>query len=285
MTTPLTDSDLDRLLGAWIDEGPTMGADMTLDRVMARIPTLRQRSRVGGWMPHGTQLLRTQAPILAGLVALVTLMGGLALAFGIITRPGPAPSPPPPASAGATVAPSASTSTEASPVPARSEALIAEIRGPVPLSTRRDWVAKSRDPSLGEVSRPGAPSTSVNGYIFTPDSMGRWFIIYLDPTHNYADAATTARDDLRVLIAWSFWNIIDPTLRGSGSFSSDDGECAITFEVFTEAEIAGTLDCVDVLGRYSVGAQGGIQDGVIERLLATFSFDPVRDVFEIGADG
>lgn len=286
MTARLNDGDLNRVLEAWFDEGPMTAADTTIDGVMARIPTVRQRNRVAGWWPPLPQLLRSQAPVLAAVIVLVTLLAGLTLAIGLITRPGPAPSPPPPPPSSETAAsPSPSGSVDATPQPATSEAIIEEIRGPVPLRTFDNWVAKSRDPSLGELRQPGSPSTGVHGYIFTPDSTGRWFTIYLDPTHDYGAAAATERDDLRVLIGWNFSNFLDPEMRGAGSFTSDGGECALTFHVFTDEEIAGTLDCFDVPGTYSSGTEGGTQDAVIERLLATFSFNPVLDVYEPDSEG
>jgi hypothetical protein len=284
MNARLNDRDLTRVLDAWFDEGPMTAADTTLDRVMGRIPTVRQRSRVGGAWTQLPWLLRTQAPMLASLAVLVTLLAGLAVTVGIITRPGPAPNPPPPPSSEASVSPRTSPSADATPALAESEAVIEEIRGPVPLRTFDNWVAKSRDLSLGQVSAPGEP-TGVHGYVFTPDSTARWFTIYLDPTHDYPVPATTERDDLRVLIGWNFSNYLDPDVRGSGSFVSDDGECVLSFEVFTEAEIAGTIDCIDVPGSYSTGTEGGAQDAVIGRLLASFSFDPVLDVYEPDSDG
>jgi hypothetical protein len=269
MTARLNDRELNRVLDAWLEEGPMAAADMTVDRVMARVPTVRQHGRVSGAWPRLLQPLRTQGPMLVSVMVLVTLVAGVALAIGMIMRPGPAPSPP------------LLPSSEATPALAESEAIIEEIRGPVPLRTFDSWVAKSRDPSLGEVRQPGSPSAGVHGYIFTPDSTGRWFTIYLDPTQDYGDGATTERDDL---IGWNFSNILDPEQRGAGSFMSAGGECALTFHAFTQAEIAGTLACVDVPGTYSAGTDGSTQDAVIERLRATFSFHPVLDVYEQSVD-
>lgn len=286
MTTRLNDRDLSRVLDAWLDEGPMTALDTTIDRVMARIPTVRQRRLVGGGWARLPRPLRVHASMVASVVMLVGLLAGLALAIGIIAPPNPAPSlPPAPPASVATTSPRPSASVEATPALARSEAVIQEIRGPVPLRTFDSWVAKSQDPNLGEVNQPGAPGTGVHGYIFTPDSTGRWFTLYLDPMQDYGDHATTDRDDLRVLIGWNFSNILDPALRGSGSFVSDEGECAVTFRVFSETEIAGTVDCTEVPGTYAAGTEGGTRAAVIDRLLATFSFHPVLDVYERDTDG
>ncbi|HEX6129512.1 MAG TPA: hypothetical protein VF071_10875 [Candidatus Limnocylindria bacterium] len=258
MTARLNDRDLNRLLSDWLDEGPSTAADFVVERAMARVPTVRRRG-AASWLPR---LLRTQGPLLASLAVLLVLGAAVALVIGsIIGPPDPPPSPP--------VLPSDSASIESSPsaseeARATGELVLEEIVGPISLGTSGPWLIERAQATTAD---------ELTQYRFAWfGNQSRWLDLFLDPQSTYESGSRTATGRLRVVVAWFFQNTSegesDPN-AGTGSFASDSGECTITFDTSTETHIAGSLECVDIPGTYDGG-----QEGLIESVTATFSFDP-----------
>jgi hypothetical protein len=266
VTARLNDRDLNRLLADWLDEGPNTAADFVVARAMARVPTVRRRS-AAWWLQR---LLRTQGPLLASLAVLLVLGAAAILAIGFILQPTPPPAPSAPAipstSPTTTIEPSPSASEEAR---ATSELAVDEINGPVPLSTLGTW----------KIERGGGSSLNqLTGYQFVWDNRRRWLAIYLNPEGKYDPVSVTRTSDLQVLIGWNFMMTgggEDDPYAGTGSFLSEQGECTITFSTFTETEVAGTIDCREIPGTYSIRDSGISESSVSVR--ASFSFDPQRD--------
>jgi hypothetical protein len=268
MTTRFDDRAMERLLSAWFDEGPMTAGDTTVDQVMARIPTVRQRGRLAAWWPRMPRLLRTQGPLLASLAVLLVLGAAVALVIGSIGPPDPPPNPPVLPSASASIEPGPSESEEAR---ATSELAVDDIDGPVPLSTLGTW----------KIERGGGSSLNqLTGYQFVWDNRRRWLAIYLNPEGEYDPISVTRTTDLQVLVGWNFMMTgggeADP-YAGTGSFLSEQGECTIIFSTFTATEVAGTIDCTDIPGTYSAG-EPGIRAGSVS-MRGSFSFDPQRDTY------
>lgn len=256
MTARLNDRDFERVLDAWLDEGPMTAAESTIDQVMARIPTARQRGGFG----RGLQLprmLRTQGPMLASVLVLVTLLAGLALAIGTITRPLPTPSLPPVAS-DATTDPSPSASAEETPTPVRARGSF-EMTTPVgSIPGGRTWVFSVQE------------YEPLRGFRFSYGCCGAkefYVTLFLDPLGNYTGTLGTERDDLGALIG-----IQDIASRTNGTFESELGECRFAFEEFSSIAARGTLTCANVPGTFARGDETGLEGQV--SLSGEFTFDP-----------
>lgn len=263
MTARLNDRELDALLAGWLDEGPSTAAGFVVEQALARVPTVRRRA---GWWPQLPILLRTHGPLLAAVAVMLVLAAGVALAVGMITRPQPVPPSPPvvpslDASASPTQEPSPSASEEAR-MPARATG---ELRGPagtVPAGTR--WVFLASNPD-------DAP---VIGYEFVFGwSSAYKFAIFLDPTSRDWVGTWTTDGELRVVISWALAVGTSGGLR-LGTFTSEAGECQVTFETFGSTAAGGSLHCADVPGMYANPGED-FKDGVVELLnITSFGFDP-----------
>jgi hypothetical protein len=256
MPARLNDRDLERVLDAWMEEGPMTAAESTIDQVMARIPTARQRGGFGRGLQL-PRLLRTQGPVLASMLVLVTLLAGLALAIGTITRPVPAPSPPPVASDAASE-PSPSASAEETPRPVRARGSF-EMTTPVgSIPGGRTWVFSVQE------------YEPLRGFRFSYGCCGAkeyYVTLFVDPLGTYAGTLGTEREGLGVLIG-----IQDIASRTNGSFASELGECQFAFEEFGTTSAQGTLTCANVPGTYARGDETGLEGQV--SLSGEFTFDP-----------
>jgi hypothetical protein len=109
MTSAGMPRDIDRILEAWFEDGPTLAADRVVGAALTQVEQTSQaqplrRRVVLGLDDRG----RTRLALMAAAVALLALTFGLAVQLGIIdlTDPTPTPSPSASASTSATVAPS-----------------------------------------------------------------------------------------------------------------------------------------------------------------------------------
>lgn len=249
--------NFDSVLREWVDLGDERLPLGNLDAALAEIETTPQR----GHRPLEELMMRLQPFALPIAVVVVAVIAVAALA--VASQPpsvGPQPSV-------ASAAPSTPGGESAS------EAIVESIAGPVNLAATRPWLAKSRDSGIGQLQG----DSDLSGYQFSPDSLQRWFTIYLDPEAEYGTSVDTDGTTLWVAVGW---NIGGDGSR-TGTFASRNGECTVTFSTFSLREIAGSLECEDIPGTYSDASDPGTRDGVISEMQASFSVDPVADVYEV----
>jgi hypothetical protein len=109
MTSAGMPRNIDRILDAWFEEGPSLAADRVIGAALtqiektAQVRPLRRRAMLGL-----DDRDRTRFALIAAAVALLAFTFGLAIQLGIINLPNPTPTPSPSASASPspTVAPS-----------------------------------------------------------------------------------------------------------------------------------------------------------------------------------
>jgi hypothetical protein len=259
----MNDRQLDRVLNAWLDEGPSVAGPVVVDGAMARISTVRQ-VRTAGWRSPDIRVAipARWRPALAVVVTTIILAG---MAYAIIIVGGdarPDPIPEPTASASAPSADDA-TATGAAAV---------HVTGATDVTD--EWYFTPGDPS-------GEPGLSMFRFfdrgvadepVCNEDKCGpdrAYLSIYLVPAEVSPGTRVTGP---RLMIAIGFPGQTriggaagDPSF--SGSFISRAGECEVTITTATASEVAGSFECLDVPSRVNrdrIDASG------------TFSFDPTR---------
>ena len=107
MTSAGMPRDIDRILDAWFEEGPTLAADRLVGAALAEVEQTAQarplrRGGIFGWDDQR----RARLALLAAAVALLALTFGLAIQLRVIRTPEPSPTPSPSTTASPTAAPS-----------------------------------------------------------------------------------------------------------------------------------------------------------------------------------
>lgn len=257
----MNDRQLDRVLDAWLDDGPTVAGPVVVDGAMARISTVRQVRRAG-WRPTDMRMAipARWRPALAVMITMI-LLAGMTVAIIMVGgdgRPHPTPEP----TASATLRPDATASGAAT------------LRVTGATEVTDEWYFTPGDAS-------GEPGLSMFRFfdrgvadepVCVEDKCGperAALSIYLVPAEVSLGTSVTGP---RLIIAFGFPG--QTRVGGAageavfvGSFVSRAGECRVTITTVSTSEVAGSFDCVDIpspANRDRIDASG------------IFSFDPTR---------
>ncbi|MGH2454798.1 MAG: hypothetical protein ACRDHD_00860 [Candidatus Limnocylindria bacterium] len=258
----MSDRDLDRVMEAWFDEGPTIAAEAVIDGALARIPTARQRGSGWRWLPFPGQHPRTilrYATLVVAVALLITAVAGLA----VVLAPDPQPQPPAPtlpmASATGSARPSAGPTPSGPPSAATGLASIS-ITGATDLQGEWQFFPANRSEAFPELNRYAF-------YQFRGSACdcpaGAYLHVFLDPGEAYPATVRTG-PDLALRLGFPSSGGMRPD-EYHNSHPSVMGECEVAFTVFSDTLIEATFTCVDV--------PSDVNDLLINSS-GSFSFDP-----------
>jgi hypothetical protein len=272
MTARLNDRELDRVLDAWLSEGPATVSGAALAGALERIPVTRQRRLSGRWLGPLAELRQAErwrpAIRVAGiLVVLAALAGVVALAALIGAPPGPDPSPTP-----ATTSPSvdADVSQAPSSTPQSSPPASVELQLDGSPLAADQWEFKGCPPVT--ITEPDGERVCR----FT-DGWHRLEIYGLSQPGLDGAGIATSDSGVRVRIWWYRGEIGD-TLH-LGDFESTQGECRLNLTDLTDTLANGTIDCTAVPGAYSTTVGGTEQETKVD-LRGSFTFNPSTGAIE-----
>jgi hypothetical protein len=253
MTVRIGDRELDRLMAAWMDEGPTIVAETVIDTALAQIPTTRRRGR--RWRPQ--DVFTDRAPSMlryaAILVSLVVLIAATA-ALALVLSPDPAPQPPGPTE------PALASATPSGPPSTATGRTRISITGAAEMEGEWQFFVADASAEFPDLNRYAF-------YQFTGSPCdcpaGAYLHLLLDPDEDYP---VTVRTDDRLVMRFGF-----PSSGGMrpdeyiNSHVSKSGECEVVFTQFMDTVIEGAFTCFDVPSEVNE---------LLINLAGEFSFDP-----------
>ena len=256
MTGQLNDGELDRVLDAWLDEGPLRVSDVVIDGALGRIPTTRQRAARRIFLPPMSRMQAVTVPlVVAAAIAFVAFLGLLRGSLEV----GPTQSASPSASA-SQLSPSPSPTETPSSASGRARL---EVSGAAEFT--EEWGFVRAD----AIERyPGLRLYQFYELASTPCECpgGKYLDVHLDP--NDPDAyplGVPVPTGPSLILRFGFVDDVYVDDDYVNGHLSTDGECSVTFTRFTEREIEATYECGDVPSE--VNQQ-------LINVVGTFSFDP-----------
>ena len=256
MTSQLNDRELDRVLDAWLDEGPLRVSDVVIDGALGRIPTTRQHPVRPTLLPPMLRMQAVAVPlVIAAAIAFVAILG---LLRGSLQ-----------------VGPTQTASPSASVIQASPTALPTEVpssasgRARLEVSGAAEFTEEWGFIRAEAIERyPGLRAYEFYELANTPCECpgGKYLAVHLDPNAPEAyPLGTPVPTGPRLILRFGFVDDVYVDDDYVNGHLSTDGECSVTFTRFTEREIDATYECVDVPSE--INQQ-------LVNVVGTFSFDP-----------